>query len=116
MFRKFSELKQSSVFKEFALYTELRNFEAYTAYVDVRLFAGFQEITRAIQASKIIINSLQAATTSSKARESGAGIVETDFAATRSYSRTAEFKTSSLGVKISSVRFTASLVDILDEF
>ena len=101
---------------EFALYTELRNFEAYTAYVDIRLFAGFQEVTRAIQASKIIINSIQADTTSFKTRESGAGIVGTDFAATRLYSHTAEFKTRSLGVKINSVRFTVNSVDILDKF
>ena len=60
--------------------------------------------------------SIQSSTAGFRTRESGAEVVETDFAATRSISRTVKFKTSSLDFRINSVGLTASFEDILVEF
>ena len=116
MFQKSSELELANALKRFALYSELGDYEAITARVNVRLFTGFKGLSRTIQATGRFIDSIQASTTGFKTRESGAEFVETDLAATKSNSRTVKSKTSSLGFRVNSVWFTTISANNLGGF
>ena len=65
---------------------------------------------------KTFSSSIYSSTAGFRTRKSGAEVVETDFAATRSNNHTVKFKTSSLDFTINSVALTASLEDILVKF